>query len=742
MDRSRFNTKIALAVAATLATPVTSGVASAQETAGLEEIIVTARKREESLQDLGSSVSAIGPGDIARRFDVDLQTFSNAAPNVIIDDLNQGPGNQAAIAIRGIGNSDLEKSFDPTVGVVLDGVFIGANAASMIKALDLQSMEILRGPQGTLFGRNTVAGVINVVRRKPGDELGGEIRLGYGNYNDIQADGYIDIPAGDTLAFKLAGAWRERDGYLHNRTYGKDTGEVDYRYVSPSVVWRPREDLEFFYRFDKSWQDQDANTLLNMAQPDQVFCFYYNQCAESVTSPQSGDRYVVLSDGEDPNAFFDTDSHTFQARWDVADSYRLEYVFGYMETDEAVSQDWDGTPLLLYHTDRPATYDQSSHELRLTHTPDGPLSYTVGAYLWDSEYRIDLVSYIGFGDFLYGLPAGTILTVPQTVVQSTDSYAVFFEGDYRFGDDWTLTLGGRYTRDEKESGLIDPLMPELADKGSLKDPFSESWSEFTPKVGLRYRFSPEMMAYALYTRGFRAGGFSGRANTYEAASLPYDPETVDNYEIGLKSEWLDRRLRFNASAYFMKYDNKQEELSAPISQGTGQQTVVLNAASAELKGIELELLATPFEGFTLSAVLGLIDAEYTEFEEAAPPFRDLTFLELKRAPDITATVTPTFERPIWRGNMSIQASWHYIDELDLNFFNSPQSHNDTQNIVDASITYTYNDTTFSVYGMNLTEEDSWAQSLDVGKSLDFAGLWTYTAPRPPRFYGVRLTHHF
>jgi len=745
MNTKPATTLLVSAVGVALAAPMNFNAAHAQEavqeTDRLETIVVTARKREENLQDVGSAVSALGPSELSRRFDTDLQSFANAAPNVLIDDLQQGPGSPASISIRGIGTSDVEKSFDPTVGVVLDGVFIGANSGAMLKALDLESVEILRGPQGTLFGRNSIAGVINVTRRKPESEFGGELRAGYGNYSDLQLDGYVNIPVNDQLAFKLGGAKRERDGFFYNRTLDKDSGEMDYRSVSPSVLWRPTDNFELYYRFDKSWQDQDANTVHNMSQPGQVFCFFHNQCAQSVTTPQSGDRYTVLQDGDGSDSYFDTDMHIANARWEMSDQYRLEYVFGYFKTEEEVYQDWDGTPLPLYHTDRPADYTQRSHELRLTHTSDGPLSYTVGLYAWDSNYRIDLLSYIGFGDFLFGLPSGTVVTVPQSVEQNTESYAIFFEGDYRFNDAWTLTLGGRYTRDEKDSGLIDPAMPELATKGGLDDPFSKTWSEFTPKVGLRYRFSPDLMIYGLYTRGFRAGGFSGRANTYDAARMPYDPETVDNFELGFKSEWLDRRLRLNASIYLMRYEDKQEELSAPIAQGTGQQTLVLNASTADITGFELELLAAPFAGFTLAASLGLLDNEYKDFLDPVTD-RDLTFLDLRRAPKFTAALTPAYEWTMFGGEIFAQASWHYVDKTALTFFNAPQSTNPSQNIIDASISYQYKDTTVSVWGMNLTNEDTFTVGFDAGASLDFGGLWTYTAARPPRTYGIRVTQRF
>jgi len=408
---------IVAAVALVLGTPLSAGLAYAQagaEVSGaLEEIVVTARKREEKLQDLGASVSALSSRELDRRADVDLASFANAAPNVVIDDLQQGPGSPAAIAIRGVGSTDVEKSFDPTVGVVVDGIFIGQASGSMLKALDIAGIEILRGPQGTLFGRNSIAGAINLTRRRPDfDGLGGEVRASYGNYDDLQVDGYLNMPLNDQLAFRLFGAKQERDGYFFNRTQNRRTGAVDYRTISPSVLWRPTDGVELYYRFDKTWQDQDAHVVHNNAQPGQVWCFYYNQCAASVTEPQSGDRYVVLQNERPnvPESFFDTEMHTVNARWDVAENDRVDYLFGYFKTNEEVYQDWDGTPLSLYQTDRPASYHQSSHELRWTHGGQDPLTFTVGAYLWDSKYRMDLASYIGFLDFLTGgaVPPGTV----------------------------------------------------------------------------------------------------------------------------------------------------------------------------------------------------------------------------------------------------------------------------------------------------------------------------------------------
>jgi iron complex outermembrane receptor protein len=733
---------IALGVAAALFALFGADLARAQE-AALEEIIVTARKRAENLQDVGVSVSAMAADDLELRFDVDLQTFANTAPNVVIDDIQQGPGSPAAISIRGVGTTDVEKNFDPTAGVVVDGVFIGVNSGAMFKALDLQSVEILRGPQGTLFGRNSIAGVINLTRARPSFEgYGGAVRLGAGNYSDLQIDGYANMPLSDRFAFKLGAAKRENDGWFFNDTLNKDVGAIDFSSVSPSFTWRLTDDIEVYYRFDKTWQDQDANTVLNLAQPDQAFCFFYGQCAQGLDVPQSGGRYRVLQDGDDPyQSYFDTDLHIANVSWSLGENDTIEYVFGDFSTDEQVYQDWDGTALTLYHTDRPAAWDQQSHELRLTHTGDR-LTYTAGLYFWDSHYRIDLVSYIGFGDFLgFPVPPGTVLTVTQTVIQDTDSKAAFFEGDYALSDAWTLTLGGRYTEDDKDSGVIDPIMPELAVLGNPDNPFTESWSEFTPKAGLRYRMSDRAMLYGLYSKGFRAGGFSGRPGTYEAASIPYDPETVDNFEIGWKSEWLDGRLRLNGSLFYMEYNDKQEEQSVPTSQGTGQQTVVVNAASAEILGLEIDFAAVFSDSFMLTGNFGLLDAEFTELVDPITQ-TDLSDLELRRAPPVTATLSPRWTFPGWNGEFTLQADWRYVDDQELTFLNSPQSHNPAHDVLDASLSWRLGDTTVSLWGMNLNQDDSWSQAYDVGTSVTFAGLWTYTATRPPRTYGVRLVHSF
>lgn len=747
-----------IAIALALGSVVAADVAIAEENV-LEEVVVTARKRTENLQDVGSSVTALGSKDLLKRFDTDLRNFADAAPNVQIDDLQQGPGSPAAIAIRGVGTTDVEKSFDPASGVIVDGIFIGANSGAMIKALDMQSIEILRGPQGTLFGRNAIGGIINVTRTAPStDGISGSVRFGLAEYNDTQLDGYINLPISSNFAFKLAAASRERDGYYYDSTVSRRVGGQHFKSFSPSFLWKPMENLSLTYRFDRTWQDQDTDIQLNVAQPGQVFCFFYNQCAESLTSPQGGNRYVALSNDAPSPAFFNSDMHTLHVEYTPVPGYKVDYLFGYFKTAEGAHQDWDGTPLQLYSTDRPATYFQRSHELRLTHAGEGPLSYTVGLYGWNSGYRIDLMSYIGFLDFLqyaggnesWADFTGVVAAVPQTVQQHTDSYAGFFEGDWKFNDAWTLTVGGRYTKDKKTSGIIDASMaPDgLNSNGvgipggdNLATPFSASWSKFTPKVSLKYRINPDLMVYGLLSRGFRAGGFDGRPGDYFAASTAYNPETVDNYELGWKAEFFGHRLRLNGSVFVMKYKDKQEEESIPSTSGTGQETLVVNASSATIKGVELDFAANIAAGLTVSGNVGILQAKYDSLVDPVS-HTDLSYLHLRRAPPVTAALTPQYEWAVGSGMASVQLDYHYIGAEELTFFNSPQGHNAHQNILNASINYQHNGTRYSVYGMNLTKNDAWTQAYDVGAAVGFGGLWTYATPVAPRVFGARVVHSF
>jgi len=748
------STALSLAVATAAGLSTSPTVFSAD--VSLEEIVVTARKKEESMQDVGLPVSAMSKTEIERAFARDISDLASVSPNLIIDETSQGPGGVAAIFIRGIGVADVEKNFDPAVGVVVDGIFIGANAGSLLRSIDLASIEVLRGPQGTLFGRNTIGGLINVTTTQPTGELGAKVRVGVEDYDTWYADGIFNVGITDSLAAKLTLAKRDQqEGYYENVTLDKDVGRNDYQSYGINLLWDATDDLAFEYTYKKEETDQDTPPLLNTAQSRHAFCSGYGYCSPSLDKPITGDRRKIAQVGYRPigplanrdnpfvvlnpdqveqvpmDATFDTEAHTFEVRWDINENYRLDYLYGYWESEETILSNWDGTPQLLYGTDRPADYEQDSHELRLTYDARDRLSFVLGGYLWNSEYSIDLNSYIGFNpDF-----PGQFLDIYQYSNQETDSWAVFFEADYKLTDALTLTLGGRYTEDEKESrqfGIVN----------TITDPFTshpdEKWDEFTPRVGLSYNISDDMMLFATYSNGYRSGGFNGRVANLTEAREPYDPETVDNYEIGIKSEWLDNRLRVNANVFYLEYDDKQEELQLPDNNDTGQKTVVTNAASATLQGVELDIQAFLGDGLSLRANLGYLDSEYDDFQytDLNGDIVDLSNLEFRRAPDWTGSFDATYEFDLGSGTMWMRGAYHYIGEHFVNVTNVPELENDEQHIFDASVNYSINGFTFSLFGRNLTDEDGYIHGYDV------AGLWSYAATRPPRTYGFEMIYNF
>lgn len=739
----------ALAVATSSLGVTVSPIATAQELA-LEEIVVTARKRKEDLQDVGLSVSAMTGTEIERTFARDIRDLAFISPNLIIDDTSQGPGGNAAMYIRGIGVADVEKNFEPAVGVTIDGLFIGANSGAILRSIDLASVEVLRGPQGTLFGRNTIGGTINVDRTRPTGELGGKIRAGYGDYDHYWLDGVVNFGIGDSLAVKLSAAKNDlQDGYFENINTGDDEGAIDYQSYGINLLWSATETLEFEYTYQDEETEQDTPPLVNMAQSDTLFCGSFGLCAESVSTPSSGDRYKTtrvirepttaslsppptstvvspisdLSTNSD-DATFDAETHILEARWDISDSWSMNYIYGSFETEETIVSNWTSESPMLFGTDRPAEYEQDSHELRFTYDDGGALKLVVGAYYWESEYDIRLRSWITFA-----VP-DTVLDIPQYTHQETDSQAIFFEGDYALNDSWTLTLGGRYTEDEKLSEQRGNLSTEGQDP-------SEEWDEFTPKVGVRYRIDDDAMLYGTYSKGYRSGGFNGRVDELASATIPYDPETVDNYELGFKTEWMDQRVRFNGAIFYMDYKDKQEEIGLPSEGDTGQRISVFNAADATMQGIELEVQAIITEGLSMRANLGYLDSEYDEFTfDDGFGIVDNSGLEFRRAPEWTGSIDATYEWQMGSGQAWVRGAYRFLGEHFIEQTNRPELENDDQHIVDASVNYATSGITLSLFGRNLTDEDGWAHGLNV------SGLWAYASARAPRTWGVEVTYDF
>jgi iron complex outermembrane recepter protein len=754
MVGSRFRSvRAAIGVGSTLALCLAAQSALAQDAAAedsgysLEEITVTARKRVESMQDVPAAISALSAGELERRFDSDVRDFADSSPNIVIDDTQQGPGGVAAVYIRGIGVADVEKSVDPAVGVVFDDVYIGQSSGSLLKAIDIDRVEVLRGPQGTLFGRNATGGVINLARSRPTFEPSGKARLTFGRFDTWKVEGVASAGLNDKVAVKMSGAYEKSDGYFYNRVYDQPGQRSEFYAISGALLAEPTERLSILVSYDHQETQQDPPQLLAVNRPTDLFCVAYSQCSAKPGKPTSGGRYVSIADGPlRKNASFKLDMAIGKVTYDLGSDLQLDYILGWLKTDETITQDFDTAPLTLYHTDRPARWRQTTNELRLTKGGSGPLSFVLGAYLWDSKYTINLKNYIGFA----GAP---LLTSAQDVTQTNKSWAGYGELDYELTDRLTLTLGARYTHDKKTSIVNDGTIfiygttveanPVAAIPGPIvmAKPVGKSWSKFTPRVSLKYDLTDEVMGYALWSRGYRGGGFNGRPSTIGAAVNPYNPETLDNYELGFKSEFAGGRVRLNGAAFLMKYKDMQQDLDVPApGTSTGRENRTINAASAEFKGVELDLTAQLTENFRVNGNLGYLDAKYKKFfgdiYSTGTPV-DATFLKIRRAPKWTWNLGATYETEVAENtSFWITGDVHYLGAHEITFLNNPNLRNGGQYLIDASVNLKRNNTTLSLFGKNLGNEKGWTIGYDV------QGVWSYAAPRPRRTWGVALTQTF
>lgn len=753
------------------------------EDAGFSDIIVTANKRAENVQDVAIAVTALNQELIEQRFSRDLMDLGSIAPNLIVDPI-LGNGT-AAVSIRGIQLNDVEKSFDPPVGIFLDGVYLASTTGALLTVYDASTIEVLRGPQGTLFGRNTIGGLVHVQRNKPTGELGGKVAVTYGRFNQFDIKGVLNLPElGGIIKPKIAFVRLDGGGYFKNVTRGKREGDNDLLMISPQLLIDLGGGSEINLIYDYIDDKTPTRPVTSLTQANELFGTLPGGIG--LGQPASDSRYHRRpTTAMEQSAFLKTNSITANATFNVGEGHDIVAVLNYRDTKENAIQEFDGVAAPLFNTERPQQIDQFSAELRYQ-GDFGRAKLVAGAYFYDSKYNINQRTYFFGGE----VPAGT------DYQQDAQSYAAFAQIDWEAVDNLTITLGGRYLKDKKSAcggGASGPRSarvyfvsygdcsetrrsaPGFSNDipGSAVDATGrESWSKFTPKFGLSYKASDDVLLYGSYSEGFRSGGFNGRGDNVLTLG-PYNPEKVKSTELGMKSEFLDNRLQLNVSLFHTKYQDKQEDVVFPSGPGATV-TIVQNAATATLKGFEIEAKARPTKGLTLGLNIGHLKSKYGRYADLAPLLDgpnagqlatiDKSDFLLRRAPKWTGEVNLNYEYELSNGS-SVILNTDYNFKSDYSIVaNSVNTHSlpggsgqnpgliDGFGTLNASLSYKTDRFKLSVFGRNLTDEDHFLHVLDVGTTfgrtaasatpIPTFALWSFGTINPPATYGVEFEVKF
>ncbi|WP_165321821.1 TonB-dependent receptor [Rhizorhabdus phycosphaerae] len=682
----------ALALAAGPAWAQTSPQAT--DAGGIEEIIVTARQRAESLQSVPVAVAAMDGAMIERTFIPDVDSIERFMPNV---ELGRHPftGGGMSASIRGISFGDLDRSFEPAVAVSVDGVFLASNTGAMMDTFDIDAVEVLRGPQGTLFGRNTIGGVISIKRTKPTMDWGLKGQITVGSYGVREYKAMANAPIiKDVLGLKIGGYRERSESFTRRASDGKREDGLDRYSLFGALRFNPSSAFDATLSIDHINDKSRYPSLVPLSAPGQTFCVAFGACIGTQGQRIEDSGYKLALDDYPFEARLKHTAVTLNAKLDVIDGVSIESITNYTKQKDALNvENTGGAPLAngahIFVSLRDQKANQFSQEVRAVSDLGGAVDFVAGLYYMKSEF--DLVQQaIVTGNRSQFFDAG----------QDLDAYAAYAEAYVEPIDKLRLTLGGRYTHEKKKfyikfrnptTGAITGQCPDATSAyAPCADP-SVTFSKFTPRVTVDYRFTPDIMIYAGWSRGYRSGGWNSRA-TVTTAIGPYEPETVDSYEAGLRTTFWNNRARANVTVFRAKYKNKQEEVitASPINPLITQ-TQVQNAASATLQGVEGEFQLAPTRWLNLRAAVGYIDGKYDAFLSGGVDIRNQRNLRYAPKWSVSFGGDATIPVEATGGEILLNANYKWTDKFATSVIRDTTGLNrdfiDAYATVDASIGY-------------------------------------------------------
>ena len=689
----------------------------AQDAGGLEEIVVTAQKRSESMQDVPISIQVFTADEIERLNISNTIDLVRNVPNMIGIN-NVGLPQAASYFLRGVGQDESISSLDPAVGTFVDGVYISRQIANNARLYDVDSVEVLRGPQGTLYGRNTSGGAIRIITQKPHDHNEGFIDLAYGEYDTKEVTGKANLAISDNIFLKVTAFYLDQsDGFLQNVTLNRDQWTREATGARVQVLYSPSDRFEALLSYEHS--DDDTVGIVG---------------ANALSACCADDVYKVESGLVNTWAGTNLDAYSLRATWDL-DNMQVDLIMARRNLNHNFMNDYSDQVIPAYIIPNDSDHMQESAELNFSgEGREGAVRWAAGASYYDDDNDVT------FGDGLCLFGCVVEATFWRDMTNVTETRAVYADVAFDINDQWTLTVGGRHTddsrvmtvqqyldvspikiRDRNQDNFLDRSgyiqIPGVtfgtADVVALGTPDRFDISEFTSRVIIEYNPTDSIMVYASVADSFKGGGWAARV-TSAADFKGLTPEFVDSREFGMKSQWLNDTLRFNIT--YFDSDYKDLQVTA-IDQVSGA-FVYSNKADASVDGIEAEFVYAPRDNLTVFANLGTLNGNYTDVRPGA---EGLMTKELKRTPDLSYRLGVLYDQDMANGEMNLSVVLNHEDEYYNNQNNTAYGLRPSADTWDLNVTYRPSDANWRVTAgcTNCADEERWNSTLDFG-SLGFA----------------------
>lgn len=623
------------------------------------DIVVTAQRRSESAMSVPVAISAFSGDALIKAGVANVQAVQIATPSLVINNT----GAYAQPFIRGVGSRLLQNGFDPSVATYVDGRYISRQTAISLDLFDVQRVEVLKGPQGVLFGRNASAGAIRVITNEVSAEAEGMFKVGYGNYDQWLVQAMGNMPISDSFGIRIAGMTNQRDGFAKNID-PRGRREWDDKNLS-AVRGKARfQQGAVDANLTLSYWKQDDN-----AGNDTVALGMLSNHAGIAAGGTTGIGRKQVSTQSDHTIEKEEFAAEFNLGIDLGGA-RLSSITTYSDLDNVLGFEGDGTSAVLVDAYIPETSKTFSQELQLSSDNDGPLEWIAGLYYYRDKTAFEIV-----------IDNGTQMISQGNQVVKTTSYAAFGQLGWQITDGLKLVAGGRYTKDKKSVDLLTSTIPGVTTVFPARSA-EQSWSKFTPSATLEYSFA-DTLAYAKFARGFKSGGYN-----YPITAVPsVDPEVLDMYELGLKTSLLNRTLRLTLSGYY--YDYKNLQVSRAAAAGSAQ-VITQNAANARLYGLDADVNWTPTRGLTLSGGFAWQHSEYRNYDLATvkvyralqpgmsgPGMVDIAYdadgERLLRAPKFSAYASINYDIPVGDATVPVNIAYSYKGSYNFDFVHDPST---------------------------------------------------------------------